>query len=403
LLLNLVLVGVLVLTGLLAHSLGVLAAGGDYIADAAAIGVSLFAIWLARRPPAPARPGGHPNATNIAALVNGGWLLALSILVVLAAIRRLVSGAPQVDGLPVLIVSAVAAAVMLAGALILAGDPGGDDGDSGEEGDLNMKAVLLDTAADAAAAGGVAISGAVILATGSLYWLDPAVALIIAVVVGYHALSLVRKVIGAIKSSRPAVTTVDDAARKALLRRGFALEYATLGWNVAGIVVLAIAAISARSVALAGFGLDSLIEIGASAVVIWELSGTGEARQRRALRLIGAGFALLAVYLLVQSTVVLVTGFRPHHSPLGIGWTAVTVAVMLALAGGKAATGAGLGNPVLTAEGRVTLIDGLLSAAVLAGLVLNTALGWWQADPAAGYVLMYYAAREVREIFAGGH
>ncbi|MDX6421004.1 MAG: hypothetical protein QOG28_5624, partial [Trebonia sp.] len=57
----------------------------------------------------------------------------------------------------------------------------------------------------------------------------------------------------------------------------------------------------------------------------------------------------------------------------------------------------------LTAEGRVTLIDGLLAAAVLAGLVLNTALGWWQADPAAGYVLVYYAAREVREIFAGGH
>lgn len=199
------------------------------------------------------------------------------------------------------------------------------------------------------------------------------------------------------------MTTVDDAARKALLRRGFALEYATLGWNVAGIVVLAIAAISARSVALAGFGLDSLIEIGASAVVIWELSGTGEARQRRALRLIGAGFALLAVYLLVQSTVVLVTGFHPHHSSLGIGWTAVTAAVMFVLAGGKARAGAGLGNPVLTTEGRVTLIDGLLAAAVLAGLVLNTALGWWQADPAAGYVLVCYAAREVREIFTGGH
>ena len=204
LLLNLVLVTALVLVGLLAHSLGVLAAGGDYVADAAAIGVSLFAIWLARRPPTPARPGGYPNATNIAALVNGGWLLALSVLVVLAAVRRLVSGAGRVDGLPVLIVSAVAAVVMLAGAFILKGDPDADDGDGGEEeGDLNMKAVLLDTAADAAAAGGVAISGAVILATGGLYWLDPAVALIIAVVVGYHALSLVRKVIGALKSSRP--------------------------------------------------------------------------------------------------------------------------------------------------------------------------------------------------------
>jgi divalent metal cation (Fe/Co/Zn/Cd) transporter len=197
------------------------------------------------------------------------------------------------------------------------------------------------------------------------------------------------------------VTTTDDTTRAALLRRGFALEYATLGWNVIGIVVLAVAAISAGSVALAGFGLDSLIEIGASTVVLWELSGTGEARQRRALRLIGVGFAALALYLLVQSTVVLATGFHPHSSLLGIGWTAVTAAVMFALAFGKARTGAALGNPVLAAEGRVTLIDGLLAAAVLLGLVLNTALGWWWADPAAGYVLVYYALREVREIFSG--
>ncbi|MEU8975713.1 hypothetical protein AB0D11_42070 [Streptomyces monashensis] len=98
------------------------------------------------------------------------------------------------------------------------------------------------------------------------------------------------------------MTSTDNTARQALLRRGFALEYATLGWNVIGIVVLAVAAISARSVALAGFGLDSLIEIGASTVVVWELSGTGEERQERALKLIGVGFALLAVYLLVQST-----------------------------------------------------------------------------------------------------
>ncbi|MEU4581846.1 cation transporter [Kitasatospora aureofaciens] len=191
--------------------------------------------------------------------------------------------------------------------------------------------------------------------------------------------------------------------RAALLRRGFALEYATLGWNVVGIVILAIAAIGARSVALAGFGLDSLIEIGASTVVIWELSGSGEDRQKRALRLIGVGFALLAVYLLVQSTWVLASSFRPHHSTLGIVWTAITVAVMFALAFGKARTGAALDNPVLKTEGRVTLIDGLLAAAVLLGLVLNTTLGWWWADPAAGYVLVYYAAREVKEIFFGDH
>ncbi|MER5637900.1 cation transporter [Kitasatospora sp. NPDC002227] len=199
------------------------------------------------------------------------------------------------------------------------------------------------------------------------------------------------------------MTTSNEIPRQALLRRGFALEYTTLGWNVVGIAVLAIAAVSARSVALAGFGLDSLIEIGASTVVIWELSGTGEGRRRRALKLIGGAFAALAVYLLVQSTVVLATGFRPHHSTLGIGWTAVTAAVMFALAAGKARTGAALDNPVLKTEGRVTMVDGLLAAAVLVGLVLNATLGWWWADPAAGYVLVYYALRETKEIFSGEH
>ena len=134
-------------------------------------------------------------------------------------------------------------------------------------------------------------------------------------------------------------------------------------------------------------------------MVIWELSGTGEDRQRRGLRLIGYAFAALAVYLLVQSTVVLAAGFHPRHSVLGIVWTAVA---MFALAAGKARTGRALDNPVLRTEGRVTMIDGILAAAVLAGLVLNAAVGWWWADPAAGYVLVYYAAREVREIFFAG-
>lgn len=195
------------------------------------------------------------------------------------------------------------------------------------------------------------------------------------------------------------VTVLDDQARRSLLRRGFALEWATLGWNVAGIVVLAFAAIAARSVALAGFGLDSLIEIGASTVVIWELSGTGAERQRRGLRLIGYAFAALAIYLLVQSTMVLVAGYHPRHSLPGIIWTAVTAAAMFALAAGKARTGRALDNPVLRTEGRVTTVDGILAVAVLLGLVLNAVAGWWWADPAAGYVLVYYAGREVREIF----
>jgi divalent metal cation (Fe/Co/Zn/Cd) transporter len=195
------------------------------------------------------------------------------------------------------------------------------------------------------------------------------------------------------------VTASADARRRVLVRRGFALEWVTFGWNVAGIIVLSVAAITARSVALAGFGLDSLIEIGASTVVIWELSGTGAKRQRRGLRLIGCAFAALAVYLLVQSTVALARGDHPSHSLLGIIWTAVTAAAMFTLATGKARTGQALDNPVLQTEGRVTFIDGILAVAVLLGLILNALAGWWWADPAAGYVLVYYAAREVRAIF----
>jgi divalent metal cation (Fe/Co/Zn/Cd) transporter len=199
-----------------------------------------------------------------------------------------------------------------------------------------------------------------------------------------------------------AVTFADDPARARLLRRGLVLEYLTLGWNVAGIVVLALAAVAARSVALAGFGLDSLIEIGASVVVMWELSGTGEDRQRLGLRLIGYAFTGLAAYLLLQSSLALAAGYRPRHSAAGIAWTAATAAVMLALAAGKARTGRALGNPVLITEGRVTMIDAILAIAVLAGLTLNAAAGLWWADPAAGYVLVYYAAREARQVFFPG-
>ena len=194
LLLNLALVAGLVITGLAAHSLAVLAAGADYLADAAAIGVSLLAIWLA------GRPRGYPHATSFAALVNAGWLLVLNIAIGVAAIWRLAAGAHHVEGLPVLIVSATAAVVMFIGALILGGDPDDDDEEADDGEDLNVQAVLLDTAADAAAAAGVAVSGAVILGTGGWYWLDPATALVIAVVVGYHAQKLTRKIAAALRA-----------------------------------------------------------------------------------------------------------------------------------------------------------------------------------------------------------
>jgi divalent metal cation (Fe/Co/Zn/Cd) transporter len=170
----------------------------------------------------------------------------------------------------------------------------------------------------------------------------------------------------------------------------------TLSWNVVGVIVLAVAAFTARSVALTGFGIDSVIEIGASAVVLWELADVAQSRRHRALRLIGLSFIALSAYLAVQSTVVLAIGFRPHHSPLGIGWTALTAVVMFALASRKSRIGVALNNPVLRTEGRVTMIDGVLATAVLLGLTLNVLLGWWWADPVSGYAILYYAIREAR-------
>jgi cobalt-zinc-cadmium efflux system protein len=194
--LNLILVAGLVTVGISAHSLGVLAAGADYLGDAAAIGVSLLAIWLSHRPPTAARPHGYPRATAYAAVVNSGWLLILSVLVMVGAIDRLATGVHEVHGLPVLVASAIAAATMFVGAIILRGDV--DDYDD-ESGGLNMRAVLLDTAADAAIAAGVAITGLIILASGGLYWLDPAVALVVSVVVAYHAVSLLRRVVAVLR------------------------------------------------------------------------------------------------------------------------------------------------------------------------------------------------------------
>lgn len=188
LLLNLVLVAGLLTVGATAHSLAVLAAGGDYLLDAAGAALALLAIRLASRA---ASRGDRPTAPDLAALVNAGWLLVLEILVVIAAADRLANRSPQVRGLPVLIVSGVAALVMAAGALVLREDEDDED----QQRDPSVAAVLLDTLADAAAAAGVAATGAVILATGGWYWLDPAVALTVAVVVACHAVALLRKVL----------------------------------------------------------------------------------------------------------------------------------------------------------------------------------------------------------------
>jgi divalent metal cation (Fe/Co/Zn/Cd) transporter len=184
---------------------------------------------------------------------------------------------------------------------------------------------------------------------------------------------------------------------RVLIRRGLRLEYATLGWNVVEIGFLVYAAVHARSVALAGFALDSVIEIFASVVVVWQLRGDIDPeRERRAERLIGVAFLALAIYLIGQTVVTLALDVRPESSPLGIAWLAATCVAMFSLAAGKARTGQELGNRVLQAEAKVTVVDGGLAAAVLFGLMLNTALGWWWADIVAGVIVIAYGLREGR-------
>jgi divalent metal cation (Fe/Co/Zn/Cd) transporter len=192
------------------------------------------------------------------------------------------------------------------------------------------------------------------------------------------------------------VTTGTSTSRM-LLRRGLMLEYLTLSWNVVGAVVLLISALAAGSVALAGFGVDSMIEIVASAVVVWQLKGeVGSGREQRAFRIIAIAFVLLAIYIAAQTIIVLGSRSHPGHSVLGIAWLAVTVMVMVALAAGKRDTGGRLGNPVLLSEARVTVIDGALAAAVLLGVALNAAAGWWWADPLSALMILVYGLREAR-------
>ena len=184
---------------------------------------------------------------------------------------------------------------------------------------------------------------------------------------------------------------------RVLTQRGLHLEYATLGWNVVEIGFLLYAAVVARSVALAGFALDSVIEIFASVVVVWQLRGDVDPeRDGRAERLIGIAFLALAIYLIGQTIVTLALGVRPDSSPLGIAWLSATCIVMFSLAAAKARTGRELGNRVLQAEAKVTVVDGSLAGAVLVGLVLNTTLGWWWADIAAGIMVIAYGLREGR-------
>ena len=179
----------LVIVGFAAHSLGVLAAGGDYVADSTAIGLGIYAVAVRER------TGERAKAPTVVAAINATALLAVSALVAVEGIRRVIAGTPVVHGLPVLVVSAIATGVMVAGVFVLGTAAGSED--------LHMRSVLLDTVSDALASAAVAVAGLVIYLTGRLYWLDSALSVLIAAVIAVGAVRLLRDVIRSLRTGQP--------------------------------------------------------------------------------------------------------------------------------------------------------------------------------------------------------
>src|SRR5881409_989458 len=195
--------------------------------------------------------------------------------------------------------------------------------------------------------------------------------------------------------------------RVALLRRGIALEGVTVGYNaLEGIIAIA-AGLAAGSVALTGFGIDSVIEVTSGALLWWRLrtelgsAPLGPTVERRAAR--GAGLLLLAlgVYILTDSARLLLAGNRPESSPLGIVLTALSLIVMPLLARAKLGVAASLASRALRADAHESIVCAWLSATTLLGLGLNAALGWWWADPVAALAMLPLIVREGIEAWRG--
>jgi divalent metal cation (Fe/Co/Zn/Cd) transporter len=193
-----------------------------------------------------------------------------------------------------------------------------------------------------------------------------------------------------------AALTVPSAELARLRRRGFALEYATMAWMVAEAGIAITAGVLASSIVLIGFGLDSVIEFFAAIIVVWQLRGeaAGQQRETRAVRLIGVTFFALAVYLAAESIHDLLTHAKPGESVAGLAITAAALVVMPVLAVAKRRTGQAMGNRTLVTESAETFFCAYTSAAALAGVGLNTVLGWWWADPAAALVIAALAVKE---------
>lgn len=190
--------------------------------------------------------------------------------------------------------------------------------------------------------------------------------------------------------------------RARLGRRAQLLAATSVAYNLVEAVVAIAAGIVAGSIALIGFGLDSIVEVSSGLIILWQFRrGLPEARERRALRLMAVSFFALAAYVTFESLRALVGGHQPEASPIGIALAAVSVTLMPVLSWAQRRTGRRLGSHAVVADSTQTLLCSYLSAVLLVGLVLNATLGWSWADPLAGLVIAAVAAREGLQAWRG--
>lgn len=189
------------------------------------------------------------------------------------------------------------------------------------------------------------------------------------------------------------LASIDSVAHGRLVKRGRLLAYLTIGWNSLEAIIAVGAGLMAGSIALVGFGVDSVIEVSSGAIILWRLA-SGEHRERLALRLVGVSFLALAAYVAFEAGKSLWFQEPPDATYVGIAIAALSLLIMPLLARAKRQVATNLNSRAMQADSRQTDICVYLSAILLGGLGLNAVFGWWWADPFAALIMVPIIARE---------
>ena len=193
-----------------------------------------------------------------------------------------------------------------------------------------------------------------------------------------------------------------DAQLSHLGRRAQMMAGASVAYNIMEAIIAVTAGLVAGSVALLGFGLDSVVEVSSGLIILWQFRHTmPQTRERQAMRLMAVSFFALATYVTFESGRALIAGSEPAPSPVGIGLATASLVIMPLLSRAQRRTGKALGSNAVIADSTQTLLCTYLSAVLLVGLVLNATLGWYWADPVAGLIIAAVAFKEGRDAWRG--